>query len=248
MGLTIHYAVHAPRCDLTQAKAFTRTLRRHAQSMQRRGEIDELLPCTDGPAELARWATCWKILELEIDPPASTGIAVAPLEGCIFPVLLGEGCEPLWLGLCRYPATITHDGRKVATKLGSGWQLRGSCKTQYASLHGWDYFRRSHVAAIALLRFCDRLGARVRIVDEGEWWPRQSDAALRRKVDKLNGIVAALAGAIKDASDDDAPGTPVASPIFAHPHFERLEAEGAARAGSAMSDAARLISNRHPPG
>ena len=171
MGLTIHYVVHAPRCDLTQAKAFTRTLRRHAQSMQRRGEIDELLPCTDGPAELARWATCWKILELEIDPPASTGIAVAPLEGCIFPVLLGEGCEPLWLGLCRYPATITHDGRKVATKLGSGWQLRGSCKTQYASLHGWDYFRRCHVAAIALLRFCDRLGARVRIVDEGEWWP-----------------------------------------------------------------------------
>jgi hypothetical protein len=246
MGLTIHYTIRAPRLDFTQARALTRTLRRQAQSMQRRGEVEQVLSTTTDRAELARWAVSWKILQDPDDPHTSTGIAVEPLEGCIFPVLLGDDCEPLWLGLCRYPSTVTHNGRVMTTKLGSGWQLRGSCKTQYASLHGWENFRRCHTVVIMLLRSWSELGAHVRIIDEGEWWPRRSDATLRRNIDKMNGMVAALAGAVKDASDHGEPDAPVVSPIFAHLHFERLEAEGAARHGLAVADAARLVSQPRP--
>jgi hypothetical protein len=247
MGLSIHYTIRASRLDFTQAKALTRTLRREAQSMQRRGEVEQVLTTTTELAELTRWAVSWKILPDPTDPHTSTGVAVEPLEGCIFPVEIGEGCEPLWLGLCRYPATVTHNGSTMATKLGSGWQFRGSCKTQYASVHGWDHFHRCHTSVIALLRLWSGSGARVRIVDEGEWWPKRSDTTLRRKVDEMNGIVAAVAGAVKDAIDDNSPSTPIVSPIFSHPHFERLEAEGLARKGSAVADALRLISSQQPP-
>lgn len=246
MGLSIHYTIRAPRLDFAQVKALVRTVRCQAQALQRRGEVEEVLSATTDRAELTRWAVSWKILQDPDDPHTSTGVAVEPLEGCIFPVLLGDDCEPLWLGLCRYPSTVAHNGRVLKTQLGSGWQLRGSCKTQYASLHGWENFRHRHVAVITLLRSWSELGANVRILDEGEWWPRRSDARLRRNIDKINGIVAALAGAVKDATDDGETKPSVVSPIFAHPHFERLEAEGASSHGPAITNAARLISKLRP--
>jgi hypothetical protein len=59
-------------------------------------------------------------------------------------------------------------------------------------------------------------------------------AALRRTLDEMNGVVAAAAGAMRDL--DAAKGRPsqVQSPIFAHPQFEHLEAEGAQRVGPAL--------------
>ena len=44
----------------------------------------------------------------------------------------------------------------------------------------------------------------------------------------MNGAIAAAAGALKDM-DGAAGAAGVQSPIFAHPQFEHLEAEGAAR-------------------
>jgi hypothetical protein len=56
----------------------------------------------------------------------------------------------------------------------------------------------------------------------------------------MNGIVAAAAGALKDA--DDGGGAGIQSPIFANRDFERLEAEGEARAGQAIRQAHGEIS------
>jgi hypothetical protein len=50
---------------------------------------------------------------------------------------------------------------------------------------------------------------------EGGYWPRRSERTLRTEVDQL-----------KDASED---GDGVQVAIFAHPQFERLEAEGERR-------------------
>jgi hypothetical protein len=45
---------------------------------------------------------------------------------------------------------------------------------------------------------------------------------------------------MKDASDTDG-GAPVQSPIFAHPQFERIEAEGAAVNAARLRKAARVV-------
>ncbi|HEU0039167.1 MAG TPA: hypothetical protein VFR76_07830, partial [Verrucomicrobiae bacterium] len=145
----------------------------------------------------------------------------------------GEDCEPLWLGLCRYPKTVLLEGRRYRINL-SGWRCHGFSKTQFASLHGWDHFRRCHTAVVDLLAGMRRLGLDVEISDECGFWPGRSVAALRQNLDEMNGIVAAAAGALKD-SDEAANGrSRVQSPIFAHTNFERLEAQGAARVAPAL--------------
>jgi len=152
---------------------------------------------------------------------------IRPQAGQLFEVDVGRDCEPLWLGLCRY------DHR--------GWRLQSFSKTQFASLHGWEHFWRCHCAIIDLLAALRPLGFTVRITDEGEYWPRRSLTALRRNIDGMNGLVAAAAGALKDATDDGSGKPGVESPMFAHPQFERLEAEGMQSHGGRLLKAATLV-------
>jgi len=130
-------------------------------------------------------------------------------------------------------------GKRYRTKL-PGWRFHGFSKTQFASLHGWAHFRRCHTAVIDLLAGIRRLGLEVAISDEGDYWPGRSLPELRRNLDEMNGIVAAAAGALKDAHDGEGGG--IQSPIFAHRDFERLEAEGEAKAGKAIRQAHGRIS------
>ena len=124
-----------------------------------------------------------------------------------------------------------------------GWRLSRCSKTQYASLHGWEHFRRCHTAVIDLLLAAQRRGLVVKISDEGDYWPGRNVAALRRNIDEMNGVVAAAAGALKDFDEAINGTSNVASPIFAHRNFERLEAEGATRAGPALSKLRAAIHN-----
>lgn len=146
-------------------------------------------------------------------------------RGHVFRVGVGRDCEPLWIGLCQYPASVRVRGRELRVRVqkGAAWRLSGFSKTQYASLHGWEYFRRCHVAIVDFLAALRPLGFDVKISDEGHYWPRRSERALRAEVDKMNRLVAAAAGAMKDAEEEGG----VQAAIFAHPQFERLEAEGA---------------------
>lgn len=159
-------------------------------------------------------------------PGAPASICVRPLEGFLFPVGVGEDCEPLWLGLCRYPLTVRVEDRLRRTNF-HGWRLKSFCKTQYAGLHGWEHFRRCHTAVIDLLAAARRLDLTVEITDEGDYWPGRDLEALRRSLDQMNAVVAAAAGVLKDCGEESG-GTRVQSPILAHPQFERLEAEGEA--------------------
>jgi len=237
MGLTIHYKLIAPAgTDRAGAREIVRQLRRRAQGFERRGRVDGVSSIGDDPRSLrsARW---WIFRDDPAGGNGSSHAEVLPLEGFMFPINVGKDCEPFWLGLCRYPLTVLLGGRRTRTRL-NGWRLHAFCKTQYASLHGWDDFRRCHTAVIDLLAGAPSSGLKVEIDDEGEYWPRRSLTALRRNLDEMNGVVAAAAGALKDF--DEAAGQPgrVQSPIFAHKQFERLEAEGASRVGLAIT---RLI-------
>lgn len=123
-----------------------------------------------------------------------------------------------------------------------GWHFLASCKTQYASLHGWDAFRRCHLAAVDLALAGQSLGVEVRIEDGGAYWPGRSEVALRAAVERMNRLVAGLAGALKDAEDDSGNGPSVESPIWEHPAFERLEAEAQESADAQkLNDALRVV-------
>ena len=241
MGLSIHYQIRLDSGDRATARELVRTMHRHARELARAGKVERVLPTSSAADDLDRFASLYITRPDPDDPHTIRGVAVPPVEGTIFPVDLGEGCELLWLGLCRYPANVKQDERDIPTKFDRGWRMQGACKTQYASRQGWEHFRRCHTTVIALLRQCAALGARVRIADEGGWWPRRSDATLRQKVDEMNGIVAAFAGAMKDAVDEGGPK--IAAPIFAHPQFERLEAEGITRHGDKIAAARKIVAD-----
>ena len=237
MGLTIHFTLLAPpETDATRAQDIVRRLRRQALGFKQRGRVDGVLPLGDDPKSL-RWAREWIFRPDPHHPNRQFQAELLPLAGFIFPVEVGTDCELLWLGLCRYPLSVVLGDLRQRTRL-RGWRLGGFCKTQYASLHGWDHFQRCHTAAIDLVAGARRLGLTVEINDEGDYWPRRDLKALRQNLDEMNGVVAAAAGALKDAAGDDS----IQSPIFAHPHFERLEAEGVARAGEAVAALTKAVS------
>lgn len=236
MGLTIHFKLRAPpETDAAQANELVRQLRRRAQGFQQRGRVDAVQPLGEDRAALRR-ATDYKSVPHPWKAGAESGIEIPAAVGFLFEVAVGRDCEPLPLGLCRYPRTVLLGGRRYRTEL-RGWCLHGFCKTQYASLHGWEHFRRCHTAVIDLLAGARRLGLAVDLNDEGDYWPGRDLAALRRNLDEMNGVVAAAAGVLKDLADERG-GAGVQSPIFAHPQFERLEAEGAARGQAAKLQAA----------
>lgn len=176
--------------------------------------------------------------------PCHYELEIEPVDGWMFEVDVGRDCEPMSVGLCQYPVSVpvpwrlalelgAKDRRRtISTSLARGWYFHGFAKTQFASLHGWKHFRRCHVGIIEFLAELKTLGWGVRINDEGEYWPRRSLTKLRRNIDEMNGVVAAAAGALKNLGEEGG-GPPVWSPIFAHPHFERLEAEGAAHGHAA---------------
>jgi len=230
MGLTVHFKLAGTAGDTeAEAKKLVESLRHAALRFQGEGLVDGVHPITPDKKTLRRFARDWLILPVPGEKNTSTGVEVSPTAGFLFRVDVGEDCEPLWLGLCRYPETVLHHGRELQTKSGRGWRLAGFSKTQYASLHGWEYFQRCHCAVVNLLAACRTPGLRVKISDEGDYWPTRSLTKLRRNLDQMNGLVAASAGALKDGYEPAGGDSPVQSPIFAHRQFERLEAQGAAR-------------------
>lgn len=232
MGLTIHYKLQVPATtDEAGAKALVAKMRAAALAMKQVGRVEAVGAISSSSAQLV-WLSEWIMVPVPGEPNTTRGIEVPAQAGFVFNLTLGEDSEPLRLGLCRYPTRVkdaaTGRMRLVRRK---GWRLAAFCKTQYASLHGWENFRRCHIAAVELLAGMSALGLEVEITDEGGYWPGWDEAELRRTVERMNGIVAAFAGAMKDATEEEPSGEPVQSPIFDHPHFERLEAEGMAREG-----------------
>jgi len=245
MGLTVHFKLVAPAdCGASQAKRLVEAMRRVALRFQREGLVDRVRPTTSDAKALRRFGRDWLIVTVPGAENTSTGIEVSPTQGYLFRVDVGEDCEPLWLGLCQYPATVRFHGRELSTGKRAGWRLAGFSKTQYASLHGWEHFRRCHCAVVDLLVACRTLGLRVKISDEGDYWPRRSVTALRRNLDQMNGLVAATAGALKDGCETADGSSAVQSPIFGHQQFERLEAEGAARVGPALKKLRAAVGRR----
>lgn len=236
MGLTVQYCLHLPGTLPAEAVFdLARAARRRAVEFVRRRGLTRVTPLR--PVEPASPWCCEFVKGRR--PSGDIFHDVAPQRGWLFEVLLGRDCEPLTFALCRYPATIFVQGRRLRTHL-SGWTYSGHCKTQYASLHGEAYFLRCHRAAIDLLCSWQRLGLELEINDEGEYWPGRNTTALLAEVRHMNCAIAALAGAAKDATDESG-GTSVEAPIFRHAAFEHLETEGATRHTLNLTDALQAV-------
>jgi hypothetical protein len=155
-------------------------------------------------------------------------------RGWVVEVWPGEGCESALFGLCQYPCTIPLP-YPVPTGAGSGWVLNNYCTTQYASEHGWEHFLRCHKMILSILKFWRQMGVTVEVNDEGGYWETGSEKKLRATLQGYNGLIAAMAGAFKDASDASGKGYSVESPIFAQGDFEQFEAQGWQEFGKQLS-------------
>ena len=229
MGLTIHYTIRlTPRRHVLAAE-FVETVRR--QIVRRRlGQVSPLHDAGKGPAGGSQFVC--------VNRKADQWAEIDPWSGALFTLEVGKGCEPAVMGLCCYPPAY----RLQPVPQLRGWNFSGFAKTQYASLHGWEHFRRCHLAVLTALEIWRELGASVKINDEGGYWPRRSERTLRRELDEMNGIVAGMAGAMRDATEE-AGGKrgAIQSPVFGHPQFERLEAEGVARHGGKFATAVAAV-------
>ena len=225
MGVTIHFKLalgpEAPNLDGLRASWAVKEAWALAKKFKRRGRFNAVTRLAHEPQVLRQEAEQYVHY---VHPRHGTQWCdVMPLRGWVFVADVGADCEPLRIGLCEYPAHIFHLGDDRATRL-RGWRLAAFSKTQYASLHGWEHFRRCHVAIVDFLAALRPLGFDVKISDEGHYWPRRSERNLRGEIEMMNRLVAAAAGALKDAHEESGG---VQAAIFAHPQFERLEAQGA---------------------
>lgn len=233
MGLTIHYTI-TPRqpIDATEARrliyaacAATRRL------VRRRGYSHVTRPKEADPEDIWLQGTILR----KVDAYTTRSYSVPPRLGGYFELTLGQDCETALFGLCEYPATLRlPDGRRLRTGLG-GWRFHACCKTQYASLHGWEPFFASHKLVIDAALVWQKLGCNVELIDEGNYWPGRKTEVLRTNLNQMNGLIAAMGGALKDANDEA--GQSIDSPIFAHPRFEHLEAEGLSAHAPAIQQA-----------
>ena len=242
MGLTIHYTLQLDGTHtLTEGKALVAK----ARAFAREQNVPDVTPLIRVEPDFIM-GIHWLPLP-DAKGAEATQAEVPPQEGWVFSVNLGEGSEWLMTGLCRYPSTIEHRGRLLPTQVGQGWRLQFFCKTQYASEHGWENFLRCHRTAIALLAFWQTLGVQVRITDEGGYWPDGSEQSLREKLDEMNGLCAAFAGALKDTANAAGTSILTEAPILKHPRFELLEHEGGQRYGKKIAQAVRAVRQRLPP-
>jgi hypothetical protein len=160
-------------------------------------------------------------------------------RGWVVAVWPGEGCESAEFGLCQYPRRTPFRAGSVPTGFEGGWLFKGHCKTQYAGERGWEHFVKCHRQIISVLDFWRQLGVVVEVNDEGEYWQTRSEERLQAMARRYDGLVAAVAGAFKDAADKTDKQHSIASPIFERNDFERLEAEGQREFGRQLAQFSR---------
>ena len=227
MGLTVYYNLALPGdrpearvCGILEALQETALeLAVEEITPLRRIEAADCEAFEQQEVDLDWLVRCFAARTLE-DPRDSRGaLSVPPIIAYGFAAVVGH-CEPVILGLGRYPRTIKEAGTDLPTGL-EGWSWHACTKTQYASVRGTDHFVRCHRAVIALLDAARALGLEVEVRDDSGYWEHRDEGRLVESVKNWNSIVARIAGRVADGVE--ATGVEVDSAVFHHPDFERLE-------------------------
>jgi hypothetical protein len=97
------------------------------------------------------------------------------------------------------------------------------CKTQYANspdAGGLPNFIRAHLAVCAILEKAGKLGFRVNVKDEGDFWTNRDVKTLAEEVGQWDQMIAGMFGVLKDAAPA---GSVVDSAMAGRHDFEQLE-------------------------
>ena len=252
MGLTIHYKLKAKGTE-AEARKIVEQLHQAAQDLPFK-ELGDIIVLAGNDCVFDRknrhdpknWLICQAQGSLQLKNTHDMGggemgdsyLKVTPTHIIAFNAWPGEGCEESNFGLCQYPATIEHNGKRIRTKM-AGWRWRSFCKTQYASdpaCGGIENFLRCHLLVVALLDKAKELGCLDEVHDEGKFWESRDVKALVPEIESWNGMIAAFAGQLKDTL-----GEGIEAPITEFPNFERLELAGQKQLTPHMQELAKLI-------
>jgi hypothetical protein len=232
MGLTVHYALHAPIRSPRRAKELMEQLRSKALdlSFKEVGEVVELAgrECMyenrerDDPLR-------WLLTQArQIVAVGDEYHQVRPDRLVAFSTWPGEGCEQANFGLAVYPKTVEVQDRSGRTRALptsiKGWSWKSFCKTEYASdpaLGGVENFLRCHLSVIHLLDHAQALGILEEVKDEGSYWEKRDIRSLAEEVGRWNEHIAGIVGRMKDALGGD-----IEAAILRFQNFEHLEAKG----------------------
>jgi hypothetical protein len=240
MGLTVYYELSLPGSTSDEAACqFMERLRNYACSLAP-GRLTALIE--HSLTELLEKRTLpWAGLDAHFHAAARCNLdeASAALADADhdrrsvvgFNMHPGRGCEALALGLMRPGLTVPPEDVQLDGPW-DVWYWHFFCKTQYASVVSNDHLIRCHLMVVQMLEEAARLGATVEVRDDTGYWTHRSTEQLIREVDRMNEIVARIAGAFHDAMPADSENTHrVEGAIFEHPDFERLETKGGAGGG-----------------
>jgi hypothetical protein len=214
MGLTIHYTLHAPDAAHDRAQTLVSSLRQFAVSQGFPG-ISELIlnPPDDSDP-----------FPFEFPVVVGEQLAMVPqIPAALFSFTFG-GSDSGIFALARLDlASAEKIPGKLCKQFASGHHFHSFCKTQFASISpegSTENFLRAHKAIVAVLDHARSLGIEVEVHDESEYWEHRDEAKLLACVSRMNNLIAAFTGAVKDRH------LAVQSPILGSPDFERMEAAG----------------------
>jgi len=135
------------------------------------------------------------------DECSAVGFVVAP----------GRRCEPAPIGFLK---------RRDQAGTLEEWYWHTCCKTQYASVVSEEHLVTCHTALVSILDYAIEIGVGVVVRDETGYWESRDASVLIASVREMNRIVAAFAGAMRDAMPSR---LGVGGAILEHPRFEWVE-------------------------
>lgn len=222
MGLTIHYKLHADKMT-TDPLALLNAAREYAAKHIQPAKLSEVKHFTAADFERHyndrdsewRWAVIQAGAYVKIPGERYSSLSVNPSGGYLFRMWPGDGCEQANFGLLTFPAKVEYHGQMIPTRL-PGLRWSSFCKTAHAK-----EFLKCHLSVVAMLDWFDDHGVKVTVSDEGDYWKKRDVNALAREHGEDVGMLAAIAGALKDGL-----GGNVIAPILERPDFEHLEMQG----------------------
>lgn len=228
MGLTIHYKIKSrARSDKRVAELLGK-MRQICMDLPF-AKVGELVDLSGLRQVQQRRRKVVRPASVQVDPLIK--ITIPPDRLITFETIVGPECEPMDVGLCKYPREVKFRGRTIKTRLG-GWKWSSFCKTQFANdprAGGLPNFLRCHISVVtALERFAELPTIKVDVNDEGEYGTcRRARAGLHdirrltKNIGESSEMIAAMTGVLRDVLKDA-----LVSPMDGRPDFEELEHRG----------------------
>ena len=228
MGLTIHYEFQLPGKQIKVARQVISCLRDIALNLPfaevspivelKGDDCDRLKNKNEDLEWLLIQSMHWYVR-------GNTHCCVAPKHFLGFTALVGDGCEPMNIGLCLYPGFGDFHGKRVRTNAPSGWSWSSFCKTQYASnpdCGGVENFLNCHTTVISMLDTARQAGVSTEVDDEGDYWKNRDIEELAIKIGLWNDHMAGFAATLQEKLGVSK--NVIASEISKYPNLEYLEA------------------------